>query len=67
MKHQTIVYPKLTFRMDEAAVVSGIARTTLFEHIRYGRLKSVKIGGKRLIHAAALREFLQISTDKTAA
>jgi excisionase family DNA binding protein len=66
MKHQSIAYPRLAHRIDDAVEVSGIGRSTLFEHIRHGRLKSVKIGGLRLIPDAALREFLQISTEKRA-
>jgi excisionase family DNA binding protein len=66
MKHQSVAYPRLAHRIDDAVEVSGIGRPTLFEHIRHGRLKSVKIGGLRLIPDAALREFLQISTEKRA-
>jgi excisionase family DNA binding protein len=61
MKLTHRAYQKLTHRVDDAAEVCGIGRSTLFEHIRHGRLKSVKIGGRRLIPDAALREFLQIS------
>jgi excisionase family DNA binding protein len=62
--HQTIDYPRLTHRIDSAIEISGIGRSTLFEHLRHGRLKSVKVGGLRLIPDAALREFLQIPTEK---
>jgi excisionase family DNA binding protein len=47
-------------RIDDAAAISRLSRNTLYNHINAGRLKSVRIGGRRLIPETALREFLQI-------
>ena len=55
MRHQAVAYPRLAHRIEDAVAVSGIGRSTLFEHIRHGRLKSIKIGGLRLIPDASLR------------
>jgi excisionase family DNA binding protein len=40
---------KLAYRIDEAVKASGLGRTFLYERIASGELKSVKIGGRRLI------------------
>ncbi|KAF0206510.1 MAG: hypothetical protein FD172_3944, partial [Methylocystaceae bacterium] len=49
---------KLAYRISEAVLTSGLARSTLYELIASGRLKSVKIGGRRLISADSLKELL---------
>jgi excisionase family DNA binding protein len=41
---------------NEAVRLSGIGRTMLYELIAAGRLKSIKIQGKRLISFASLEE-----------
>jgi excisionase family DNA binding protein len=51
---------RLTYRVDEASKVSGLSRSTIFEHIRTGRVGSVKVGGRRLIPATALRRLLKL-------
>lgn len=40
---------KIAYRIDEAVKASGLGRTFLYERIASGELKSVKIGGRRLI------------------
>jgi excisionase family DNA binding protein len=47
-------------RIDDASAISSLSRSTLYDHIRSGRLKSIKVGGRRLIPDSALRELLQI-------
>ena len=54
---------KLAYRVDEASCVSGISRSSLFLAIKEGKLKSVKVGGSRLIHADELRRFLKIEGE----
>ena len=44
-----VVLPKLAYPMKEASEVSGLSRSTLYELISSGRLKAVKVGGRRLI------------------
>lgn len=48
----------LAYRVSDAALVSGLSRSTLFELIADGRLASIKVCGRRLIPAYALRELL---------
>jgi excisionase family DNA binding protein len=50
---------KLTFQMKEAAVACGISKAQLYEEIRDGRLKSVKVAGRRLILRDDLEAFLR--------
>jgi excisionase family DNA binding protein len=47
-------------RIDDAVEISRLGRSTLYTYIKSGRLKSVRIGGRRLIPDSALRELLQI-------
>ena len=42
----------------EAARLSGLGRTTLYEAIASGALRSLKIGKRRLITVEALKEWL---------
>jgi excisionase family DNA binding protein len=49
----------LLFRPEEAARALGVSRTTVFELIRTGALRSEKIGHSRRISATALAEFVE--------
>ena len=50
--------PALLVRPEDAAEALGIGRTKVYELMRSGALRSVKIGGLRRISAAALAEFV---------
>lgn len=54
---------KIAYRMDEAVKASGLGRTFLYERIASGELKSVKVGGRRLIMHSDLISFLRHSGD----
>ena len=47
---------RLLLRPTEAAEALGIGRSTVYELMRAGRLRSVKIGGCRGVSAGALAE-----------
>ncbi|MDC7695587.1 helix-turn-helix domain-containing protein [Asticcacaulis sp. DXS10W] len=49
---------KLAYRIDEAVKASGLGRSFLYERMADGSLKSVKIGGRRLIMRDDLLRFL---------
>lgn len=49
---------KALYRVEEAADVLGIGRTQVFQLIRTGTLRSVKIGASRRVPAVAIREYL---------
>ena len=49
---------RLSYGLDEAAASIGVSRRTLYDYIGDGRLKTVKIGGRRLIFREDLLAFL---------
>jgi excisionase family DNA binding protein len=50
--------PRLLLRPEEVAQTLGIGRTTVFELMRSGELRSVKIGVSRRIPADAVTEYV---------
>jgi len=50
--------PVLLVRPEDAARVLGIGRTKVYELMRSGALRSVRVGGLRRIPVAALNEFV---------
>jgi excisionase family DNA binding protein len=48
----------LLVRPEDAAIALGIGRTKVYELMRSGALRSVKIGGLRRIPAMALADFV---------
>jgi excisionase family DNA binding protein len=49
---------RLLLRPEEVARALGVGRTTVFELIRAGELRSVKIGKSRRIPTEAVREYV---------
>lgn len=49
---------KLLYSSREAAEMLSLSRTTIFELLRRGELRSIKIGRSRRIPASALEEFV---------
>mgnify|MGYP000008425811 FL=1 len=47
--------PKLAFSIREACAASTLGKTTLYAHIKAGRLKAVRLGGRTIIPADSLR------------
>jgi excisionase family DNA binding protein len=47
--------PRL-LRVEEAALLLGIGRSLAYQLIRTGRLRSIKIGSRRLVPIAAIDE-----------
>ncbi|WP_097062273.1 helix-turn-helix domain-containing protein [Sphingomonas guangdongensis] len=45
-------------RVDDACRLTGLGRTTIYELMRSGRLRSVKVGRARLIDRASLRTLI---------
>ena len=48
----------ITYRVNDAAKVSGLSRSKIYELIGEGKLRSVMVAGRRLIPADALRSLL---------
>jgi excisionase family DNA binding protein len=51
---------QLAYRVNDAALVSGLARSTLYNLMRSGELPFVEVGKIRMIHDSALRKILKI-------
>ena len=50
--------PVLLVRPEDAARVLGVGRTKVYELMRSGALRSVRVGGLRRVPVAALDEFV---------
>ncbi len=49
----------LTYRVNDAAKVAGLPRSTIYALIAEKRLRSIMVAGRRLIPSKALRELLE--------
>ena len=50
---------KLALRINEASVAAGISRSTIYKLMADGKLRTAKVGGRRLILRADLQALLQ--------
>lgn len=50
---------KLTLSVEETCDITGISRWLVYELIKSGKLKSLKIGSRRLIRMTAILEYLE--------
>jgi excisionase family DNA binding protein len=55
----TVDLAPISYRIEDAAKVTGISRSSLYALISDGTLRSVKAAGRRLILADDLRAFLE--------
>lgn len=58
---------KIAMSVDEVVEASSLSRSTVYELIRSGALKSVKEGGRRLVIASSVREHFQRRLDEQSA
>ena len=49
---------KLAFNINEVCAATGIGRTSVYEAIKNGALKSMMVGGRRLVRREALENWL---------
>ena len=52
--------PEQLLSIDRAAVVAGVGRTSIYAAIGAGRLRSVKVGRRRLVPASAIAELAAV-------
>ena len=52
----------LAYSVKDACSVSSLGRTTLYAHINAGRLRAIRVGGRRLIPAESLHTLLNGET-----
>lgn len=50
---------KKLYRVEETAQLLGVGRTRVFDLIKGGELRSVKIGNSRRIPAGAIDEYIE--------
>lgn len=58
---------RLVYTVDEACHLAALSRSSLYEHIKIGRLRTLKIGNCRRIAANDLRDWLDGFREQTAA
>lgn len=49
---------KIAYSIDEAAEALRVSRSTFYDLMTAGKVRTVKIGARRIIPASALEEFL---------
>jgi hypothetical protein len=47
-------------RIADVVTISRLCRSTIYNHIKSGALKSVRVGGARLVTDASLRRLLKV-------
>ena len=57
LAERPVILPKAV-AVEEAARLLGLSRTSLYELLESGRIRSIKVGSRRLVPTAALDEFL---------
>ncbi len=50
---------KLAFNIPEVCAATGVGRTTVYKAIKAGALKSIMVGGRRLVRREALEDWLE--------
>jgi excisionase family DNA binding protein len=56
----------LAYRIPDACYVLGIGKTSLYELMKEGRVKAIKIAGRTLIDAASVRALVAAATTRGA-
>ncbi len=57
----------LLYKVPDAMLALNLSRTVIYDLMRTGRLRSVKEGRARLIPVAALREYVALLEQESAA
>lgn len=57
------VVAPVVYRVEEAAEALRISRDSIYELIRSGRLRSIKVGARRLVPLVALTEYVTSALD----
>jgi excisionase family DNA binding protein len=58
MRESSSLYGKRAYRINEVPETYGIGRTKVYELINDGTLRTVKVGGRRLILADSLEALI---------
>lgn len=57
--------PRLLYPVREAMALLAMSRSTIYEQIRAGRLRSVRQGSSRLVPASALHDYIALLEQET--
>lgn len=52
------VAPRLAYSVQELAVMTGLGTTTIYQLIAAGRLRTVKVGRRRIVPADSIRDLI---------
>ncbi|MCE0764783.1 helix-turn-helix domain-containing protein [Pseudonocardia kujensis] len=52
--------PKELYRVPDVMALLSLGRSTLYEELRSGRLRSVRVGRVRLISASAIADYIAL-------
>lgn len=55
--------PKRAYSISQVCEASSLGKSSIYEHIRAGRLKAKRIGGRTIVPAEALDEFITSAAD----
>ena len=58
-----LVEGRIALRIPDACTALGVGRSTLYELMDSGQLKSIKLGGRRLIPVECLAELVKRQLD----
>ena len=58
--------PDRLYGIPEAAAVLGIGRSAIYDELAAGRLRSVKVGRRRLIPAGAIGQYIEQASARAA-
>ncbi|GAB3920236.1 hypothetical protein GCM10011575_44100 [Microlunatus endophyticus] len=58
-EHAPTVIPPVVYSVNEAAEALRLSRELLYELIRSGQLRSIKVGRRRLVPVSAVTEFVE--------
>ena len=67
LRSTTMATQPVLVNVDQVAKALSIGRTTAWELVRKGKIKSVKIGRTRRVPIAAIQDFIQLLMDEDAA
>jgi len=58
MKRTNVDQTKLAYSVQEAVDATSLGRTTIFNHIRSGKIKATRVCGRTLIPAESLHALI---------
>ena len=57
---------QIAFSVPDAARLAGLGKSLLYEQIKQGKLRTFKVGNRRLVSRDALEEYIRQREQETA-